>query len=181
MTSQSLATRSEPACAGATFTALTGVVAVSVCAATARPSSPCPVQTGALASLLAPAPKTPSDSRVDQRMALIDCCNSAAMSNSADTGSYSSRPRSTAVHRGLKGSCRGHSFLPRPELNVRATNLARGLVTPASNARPSTSASSMAMQAPCPRNGVIGWAASPSIATRPSTHVASGSRSRNPT
>src|SRR5450432_1318643 len=39
-------------------------------------------------------------------------------------------------------------------------------------------ASSIAMQAPCPTLGVIGWAASPSSVTRPSPHLLRGFRSR---
>src|SRR6516164_5156888 len=53
-------------------------------------------------------------------------------------------------------------------------------VLAAANARPSTMASSMAMHAPWPKNGVIGWAASPRIVTRSLQYCCSGSRSRRP-
>ena len=45
---------------------------------------------------------------------------------------------------------------------------------PPAQTAPSTTASSMAWPAPCPRLGVIAWAASPSSATRPRTYEGSG-------
>ena len=47
-----------------------------------------------------------------------------------------------------------------------------------SSSAPSAAASSKAWQPPCPRSGVIAWAASPSRAIRPTARAGSGATSR---
>src|SRR5262245_10960809 len=60
--------------------------------------------------------------------------------------------------------------------SANAAKLGAGSPPPSSR-RASTAASSMAMHPPCPRLGVVGWAASPISTARPDAHTGVGGRS----
>ena len=95
------------------------------------------------------------------------------------------RDRDWARNQGLAGHARVRVCGVAPRWHVVSAPLRRAGVRvreckPSQSNGSSTIPSSIAMTAPWPRNGSIGWAASPSMETRPIVHCCNGSRSRKP-